>query len=423
MFSRDSKDRTRGRGAGATGRLLSALAFSLGTLTVTALPASPAAGAAEPAVPGGQSLEQVWTIGATTAWAWTQGEDTGSPQGLELTTNGGKTWSDVTPPALSKQTGDHFITGFYALSASDAWVTYGSLANGAAQTIASTSDGGRRWSGVGHEPLTKVAFSSFVYDCGLDFVTPSDGWCETTPAFVGSEAVYLYRSTNGGKTWQLVSDTPGPPPDPSGSLPWGGDKDIQFVSPTKGWAIFSAAGAVTAPLYETVSSGKTWIKRNVTKAHGTFDSGSGFTGQPVVSGSRGAVGYTIAGRPLKSVVYVTTDGGTAWHAITPPGKPQAWVVDAITPSSWRLVHGDHILATSNGGRTWRTITSNVTFDVSYPYDDPTAPVVHFATSAVGWIYNSTPVGASLWRTTDGGRTWRQLAVPGTRRVPSASRPG
>jgi photosystem II stability/assembly factor-like uncharacterized protein len=393
---------------------LVAASLAAALLPAVLLPAAALAsgGRSSPSANGAQnvqSLQQVWTIGASTAWAWTvDGSAATGPQGLDLTTNGGKTWTRVTPPGLGSQGGDHYITGLFALDASHAWVTYGGLGNGAAQTIESTSDGGRHWTAVGHEPLSQVGFSGFYYDCGLDFVTASIGWCETTPAFVGSEASFIYRTANGGRTWQLVSVTPGPPPDPAGSLPWNGDKDTQFVTPATGWTVFSEAGAVTAPLYESVNAGKTWIKRSVAKAPGSFDGGSGFTGQPVIAGKAGAVGYTIAGLPLKSVVYVTTDGGTAWHAVTPPGKPAGWLVDVITPDSWRLVAGDHILATGNAGRTWRTITSNVSFSLFYAFDDPTAPVVNFATPSTGWI-----VAASLWRTTNGGTTWHKLTVPGT----------
>jgi hypothetical protein len=355
-------------------------------------------------VTGGQTLRQAWVSGGDTTWAWTE-DLNGAPQGLERTVDAGRSWADVTPPGLSKQTGNHVISGFYALGAQHAWVEYGAITNGAAQKIAATTDGGKRWKVVGDEPLTSVSYSGYVYQCGLDFVTASDGWCEALAPFVGSEGVYLYRTTDGGARWHLISRT-GPQGNPKGSLPFGGDKEMQFSSPEQGWAIFSSPR--TAPLYETSDGGRTWVSRKVATAPGNPDGGSGFTGVPVLSGARGAVGYTISGQPLKTVVYVSTDHGAAWHPVTPPGQPEGWVADTITPLSWRLVAGDRVLSTDNGGRAWRTITSNVTFHLYYAYDDPTPPVVDFVTGQVGWI-----AGTSLWRTTDGGHRWAQLTVPGT----------
>jgi hypothetical protein len=306
---------------------------------------SSAAASSAPAA-GGQTLRQVWPAGADAAWAWTQGN--GGPQGIARTVNGGQTWATVTPPGLAQQTGDHVISGFFALGSQHAWVAYGGIAAGAVQHITTTSDGGRHWTVVGREPLTKVAFSPYVYNCGLDFVTPTDGWCQAEPAFVGSEGVDLYRTTDGGRHWRRVSVT-GPNGNKAGSLPWACAKNIQFTSETRGWAIFTCPKA--APLYETTDAGRTWVRRRVAAPPGPVDSGSGFTGQPLVSGNRGAVGYTIFGAPQKSVVYVSANGGAAWRPVTPPGPSQGWVADAISGTSWRLVAGDHILATDNAGRT------------------------------------------------------------------------
>ncbi len=355
------------------------------------------------ALVGAQNLRQLWPAGASTTWAWTGNMSGVGAQGIERTTDGGESWTNVTPPGLDDQRGDHFINGFFALGADHAWVAYGGVSESDTQTITTTSDGGHHWSVVGRQP---------DYDnCDLDFVTPSDGWCAVITPYMGYETVTLYRTTDDAKRWQIVSKT-GTGTNPPGSLPLFGDKNIQFTTPNVGWATFAYPGGVP-PIYETTNGGKTWVERHVAKASGALDDGSSFGGQPILAGKDGAVGYTIGGPAPKSLVYVTTDGGENWRTVTPPGRPQGWLVDTISPLRWRLVNGDRILATDDGGRIWHTITASSSFQLYYAYDSPTPPVVDFATSEIGWIVLETPVTTTLWRTTDGGRTWRRVAVPGT----------
>jgi len=386
-----------GCGSASVGPSTATVRATTSTTAAAATTATTAAATTVAAGGHGQSLRQVWLFRSTTVWAWTQALS-GQAQGLERSTDGGQHWTDVTPPGMSEQVGDHFINGFFALDADNAWVVYGGIGSSAAQTVAATSDGGHHWTVVGRRPDT--------YGCDLQFVSPSDGWCAAIGGAAGSESVKLYRTEDGGTHWRVVSNT-GPAGNPPGSLPFGCDKDIQFASPNVGWAIFACAGGV-APLYETTNGGATWVRRDVTAPSGSLEGGSGFAGSPVLAGANGAVGYTISGPAPRTVVYVSTDAGASWHPLTPPGRAQAWLVDAMTPLVWRLFDGDRILATDNGGQSWREITSDVGFKLYYTYDSPTPPVVDFVTDEVGWV-----VSTSLWRTTDEGRTWRRLAVPGT----------
>lgn len=349
----------------------------------------------------GQRLRAMWPAGGQIAWAWTQDVSGPGAQGIERTTDGGTHWSDVTPAGLAEQGGKHFINGFFALRAEDAWVTFGGVFETDRQTVLATTDGGRRWKVVGHQPNGDT--------CQLDFVSRSAGWCAEISAYTGSESVVLYRTTDDARSWRIVSKTrPGPPP--AGPLPFGGDKNIEFTTRRVGWAPFHVS-AGTAPLYETANGGRTWAVEHVMSAPGNLDDGgSGFTGQPVLAGQNGAVGYTIDSA-RGTVVYVTADGGRHWHPVIPPGPAEPWIVDTLTPTRWRLVNGNQILLTDDGGRTWRTVTTNHSFSLFYAFDSPTPPVVDFATSKVAWIQN--PVARTLWRTTDGGRRWKRIAIPGT----------
>lgn len=349
----------------------------------------------------GQSLREAWPAGGSIAWAWTQDMSGTGSQGIERTTDGGTRWSDVTPSGLAEQGGKHFIDGFFALDAHDAWIAYGGVFEADRQTVLATTDGGRRWTVVGHQPNGDT--------CDLDFVSPSIGWCAVITPYQGRETVVLYRTTNDGKSWRIVSKT-GEGTNPPGSLPFAGDKNIQFTTKSIGWTTFLVDG-VTAPLYETVNGGKNWTAEHVAPAPGNLDHGSGFAGQPTLEGRNGAVGYTVETPHGRTVVYATADRGRHWHPVIPPGRGEPWLVDTLSPRRWRLVYGRRILLTNNAGKTWRTITTNHHFSLFYAFDSPTPPVVDFATRKVGWIQN--PVSRTLWRTTDGGSRWRRVTIPGT----------
>jgi hypothetical protein len=364
---------------------------------------------------GGHSLQEAWVLGAGIVWAWTQ-DETGSmrgggAQGIDLSIDGGARWSDITPPGLAVQGAKHWINGFFALNADDAWVAYGGLGAGAPQSIIATTDSGRRWRVIGAQPPA----------CELDFVTVNDGWCAAIGGALGSETVTLYRTKDGARSWQVVSRTT-PESRSRGGLPFSGDKNIEFTSARVGWAAFASAVGI-APLFETGNGGRTWVERKVTSPPPHTGPppiagyGGMFAGQPVMSGRFGAVGYTVDQRVgARTIVYLTTDAGRDWRAVVPPGPGEPWLVDALTGRSWRLVFGNRILVTDNAGHSWHMITTNHTFaPLSYSFGSPTPPVVRFASDQVGWVVqqDSEASTSTLWRTVDGGRRWHQVTVPGT----------
>lgn len=239
----------------------------------------------------------IWVVGATTVWAWwTSGE----AQGIERSNDAGHSWSNATPPELDKQLGDHFIKGFYALGAEHAWVTYGGVGSSARQTIASSSDGGRQWTVLGRSPS--------AYGCELQFATPADGWCTVIGAAAGSESVQIYRTEDGGRHWRSVYNNGPGGKTALGGLPFGCDKNVQFVNTTVGWAIFLCNGGL-APLYETTDGGTTWVRRGVAAPSFPFIDG-GFADVPDLFGRTGAVGYTfhVGSSVRRSVVYVSERG-------------------------------------------------------------------------------------------------------------------
>lgn len=357
---------------------------------------------------GGQSLSQVVPFGLNTLWVTTanQVKSTGGGQGIELTTNAGRTWTNVTPPGLSVDGGTHWMNGFFAFSPTRAWIVAGRFSVGP-QILETTSDAGHHWSRIGVLPAPL---------CTLQFVTPLDGTCVDAVGAGGSMPIGIYRTANGGASWhKMFQSSPSTTSATPGSIPFACDKRIHFESATKGFVLFWCGGGTGAFIYETTNGGVTWAEQNVTQPSPVPLGGGGFIGLPVFNGAKGAVAY---GGGSYSAVFVTVNGGQSFHPVYPPGKFRMWAVDILSPQQWRLTYGKEILATNNGGSSWFTVTSNTVLVTtgfvkgSYVKGAPPGGLVDFVSPNDGWFTENT-ANPLLLRTNDGGRKWRIVTVPGT----------
>jgi photosystem II stability/assembly factor-like uncharacterized protein len=359
--------------------------------------------AAVPIVLNGQSINRVATFGPSTLWVFTGDEvaTSGGGQGVELTTNAGKTWTNVTPAGLGVDGGGRWMGNFTALSATSAWLTYGRIDSGP-QIIDATTNAGRTWSRVGVLPAN---------GCELQFVTVKDGTCTVLGGALGSMFVTIDRTSDAGATWHLVYKNRSSTTSSKGSIPFGCDKSINFTSSSKGFALFFCNGGSGAIIEETSNGGLTWWGRNVVQPSSVPEGGGGFSGPPVFSGAHGAIPYVV-GRDAE--IYVTSDGGQLFHPVYPPGKLKPWSEDLVSPLVWRLTYGKEILGTNDGGRTWFTVSSDTVLQSD---DSSKGGQVQFATSGVGWLLeNQYDVNSKLLRSTDGGRKWEKVIVPGTKKL-------
>jgi photosystem II stability/assembly factor-like uncharacterized protein len=261
-----------------------------------------------------------------------------------------------------------------------------------------TSDGGLRWQALG--PLPGGA-------CSVDFVTALDGWCVSAKAASGSESVTIYQSSDGGHHWKYLSNDP--PPDNTvtapGKLPFGCDKTLSFERPALGWAAFSCAGGMP-PLYRSTDGGRTWQPTSLTTPPDDLSGGSEFSTPPQLDGRSGAVGFATDS-PARTLIYRTSDGGATWSIVTPPGSTSGWLTFILSPTVWRLIDRDSLEGTNNAGRTWFHTTMNHSFNPMNLGGLPQTST--FATTETALI-NATN---GVWHTSDGGQQWTQLAIPGT----------
>ena len=217
-------------------------------------------------------------------------------------------------------------------------------------------------------------------------------------AAAGSSGESLYSSSDGGRTWRFVSTT-STTSTPSGSLPFGCDKDgYGFATTTLGWAGAYCAGGRPF-LYRTTDGGRTWRYVGVpgigrycgcdTSTPTFFDARHG---------AFAVVGF--AARPVTRT-YWTTDGGLHWRPSDAPFGRGGQVTFVDARSAW--VPGgpkfDRLAVTTDAGLHWRTV--RVAFDLRNYRLVPVSRTVAYALGV-------TTTRTVLRRTDDGGRTWHAV---------------
>ena len=354
-------------------------------------------------------------ISPEVGWALRWTENPGIPDRAVLaparTTDGGRTWIDVTPPAarpLLSPTQSSETS--FALDTERAWVAVSQNRGRRSRTIVfATTNGGRSWShAAAFEPLGSPEW--------ITFVDPRHGWLMSDlGAVMGSDSIAVYATDDGGRDWSLVARThslvaPGSGPGSAvGGLPLYCDKTgIRFATPTVGW-ITAACGWGPPYLEITRDGGRTWTAQPLPIPRSACSSGCEAL-QPQFFGATGFLAVTGGTRPF---LLVSHDRGTSWSQTTLPATTDAFAqiqfVDAyhgfLVPAAAQGPRTHQPLyRTSDGGRTWTAVLPN----------QPDGPVITFdfvdPSTGVAWIpaADANSRIPPLYRTTDGGRTWERL---------------
>jgi photosystem II stability/assembly factor-like uncharacterized protein len=346
-------------------------------------------------------------IDASTGWAY----------GPQRTTDGGSHWVDVSPPSISGRTP---ISDQFFLDSMHAWVAETS---GSAKTcvdrvvVFNTADAGRTWAPAAPIPVRLANPTDYIWAAPssasnwFSFIDARDGWLMigSGPAVVTPSEEWpglaqrwrvgdLYRTTDGGLDWTLVSTNPG------SRVGCHGGSGMTFSTATTGWIVSDCGLLVTR------DGGTTWGKRSVpitpVDPPQFFDNRSG-----VLLGVEGLA--------------VTSDGGTTWAVRSLPG---ANVVDFISPSEgWAVsfLGNDQAQAefglyqTSDGAKTWTPIrtTSPLSLGSARYWGtkglDAGSWGLDFVDSKNGfWTLCGGPpgpcMGNGFFKTTDAGHTWTQI---------------
>jgi len=306
----------------------------------------------------------------------------GSPSGLAATASATGRWQ----PTGGPQGGDVFSL---AVDPDSPAVVY---AGGWGKVFKST-DGGRRWRDVSHEPWQHVSALA------IDPTRPETVYAATDRG--------IGKSVDGGRHWRMVDaglfggDT---------LLGWGRERWLGglLVAPSRPRTVYALG---FGGLFRTTDGGGRW--RFVRPRLGRFWLLSAAAVDPAHPGtvyaSWSRYRYRVGSSSLYTTasLYRTTDGGNSWRRIVARGPAPSFTSLAIAPDRPGTIYatddtGPGVYTSTDGGTTWSV--------VALPLQ--AADGLHVVAAGRGTLYATTTSG-TVFASTDAGATWRTVGTRGS----------
>jgi photosystem II stability/assembly factor-like uncharacterized protein len=295
----------------------------------------------------------------------------GTDRGLFKSTDGGGSWRPLTNGLGAKS----LVS--LAIAPADPQTVYAGTGLG----VFKTTNGGASWRAVNEGLFDKE--SAYERERRLD-----EGYVQTLVVDArDAETVYadtarrgLFKSTNGGESWQHV-----------------GGEGVVAVDPNDRGTIYAAgdvAAGSSTRIYKSTDAGSTW--RTVGPQR-----------------KEGAHIYHLAIDPQRSqTLYASTDyevlksvdGGQTWRAVSPPGRwVNAFAIDPQHTNTLYLGSTDAgIFKSIDGGRTWKVLHAG-------REARPSINALEVDPSNPGTLYAGTS-GAGVLKSNDSGRSWQVSAA-------------
>jgi photosystem II stability/assembly factor-like uncharacterized protein len=302
------------------------------------------------------------------------------------TTNGGETWNLVESNFL------HYYQDIFFLDNLRGWVVGSAWQFNSA--FLSTNDGGLTWT-EHTEPENFLGLNSVIFMDSLNgFIT-------------GSEK-YLFRTSNGGETWEITANSFG--------------RLLSVHSSHDGKKIWAVGEQGT--LIASDDGGRNWTTKSTHIANFLYDikfcnSKIGWAvGDKVVKTEDGGKHWTEQELPFASFissvfvldsltawcageyVFKTSDGGQSWISQSAPVN-QTWFSIFFIDRNVGWISGRYgsLHKTTDGGVHWDSVTTGTNMDLGK---------VFFLDSLNGWMVGN---GAGVWKSNDGGLNWSKITVP------------
>ncbi|MER5945401.1 oxidoreductase [Streptomyces sp. NPDC001904] len=258
------------------------------------------------------------------------------------TTDGGRHWRDVSPPAAAG----------LELRDIEAFGTRSAVAlaigEGDASRILRTDDGGATWT----ESFRNTDPKAF-YDC-VTFFDPRHGLAMSDPV---DGRFRILSTRDGGRSWSVLPSAGMPPAQPGEAGFAASGQCLVTSGPEDVW--LATGGGASARVLHSGNRGLDWTATDTPIPAG--DPARGVFGLAFRDRAHGiAVGGDYrADRPSPSAAAVTGDAGRGWtpSAAGPPAYRSgvAWLPHSRTAALAVGPTGTDL--TTDGGRTWRTVDS------------------------------------------------------------------
>jgi len=340
----------------------------------------------------------------------------GEPGVLYHTVDGGQMWRRVTPrQSLKPSTWDVFSF----VDKDQAWFAIPTQSTNL--DFFSTNDSGLHW--IRHQVKLPLAANPGLYIAFITFAH-MNGWLEVAP-FSGATnpPAYLYRTSDGGGHWTLISSRP--------SLPF--VSYLHFTTADTGWAI---ASNPAIRILNTNDGGEKWSETIYAKGCTPFSAVWSYPDtirQPLLPLPAGTIVPILCNNNAPLRLLIDTSNASRWvgrvvrpavpgiFAFSSPLDGWLWSVSvAQSLPTWlgNATHSSALWRTEDGGITWQKLLPQ---DIAIKSLDGGKLVTYldFSNGLDGWAIVATSqdlrrslndpgllAGSLLIRTTDGGRSWR-----------------
>ena len=267
---------------------------------------------------------------------------------IAYTSDTGKTWT-INPVTLFSAKEDNIysgrVTSFQFLDANTGWVVIQAMSssNFDVGTLFKTTDGGTSWKKL----ITPISRSGTTIGDPAYFVTDQIGWIVGRSEGWKPESNLLYRTPDGGQTWQAqtVGVLPAIPAQRTYFLP-------QFVNPHDGLLTVSVAQDKdsTIEIYITHDGGETWQLDSSVTNGGTailLDNAHWIATIPdrtLVQRTNTQVGTPV---PLSQDTSATHIVSATFPSVN------VGLAEAVMFNSATALSTIELLYTNNGGKTWQ----------------------------------------------------------------------